>query len=102
MATPKKNIQTLLIKHLIDKGHVELILPDGIIIEIGVTQEDNHGNVVNCIEDYCYVTIRRDNVAFLIDSYAAGLQFIERSNTMLVEDSSVGRDGQLVKRLDII
>lgn len=98
----KKNIQTLLIKHLIDEGHVELILPDGVRIEIGVTQEDNKGNVVNCIEDYCYVTVKRENVAFLVDSYAACLQYIEEKDTMLVEDSTVGRDGQLVKRLDII
>lgn len=102
MSASKKNIQTLLIKNLIDEGHVELILPDGIRLEIGVTQEDNRGNTINCIKDYCYVTVRRDNVAFLIDSYAACLQFVKRENTLRVEDSTIGRDGQIVERLDII
>ncbi len=101
MSMSKKNIQTLLIKQLIEDGQVRLVLPDGIILEIGVNQEDKDGNVVNCIEDYCYVVVRRDNVAFLLDSYNAGLQFVERKDTMLIEDMTTGDDGQAVKCLEI-
>tara|TARA_Y100000034_G_scaffold117103_1_gene156211 strand:+ start:811 stop:1113 length:303 start_codon:yes stop_codon:yes gene_type:complete len=98
----KKNIQTLLIKHLMEKGQIELLLPDGVKLEIGVMQLDQEGELINCIEDYCYVVANREDKKFTLDSYNVGLQFAESQDTMLFDDVTIGDDGDPVRRLEII
>lgn len=98
----KKNIQTLLINHLIEKGQIELLLPDGVKLEIGVMQLDNKGELVNCIKDYCYVVATHQDKRFLLDSYNAGLQFTETPDTLVFDDVTVGDDGESVRRVEII
>ena len=97
-----KKIQSLLIKHLMEVGHIELTLPDGIKLEIGVVQEDETGKVINCIEDYCYVTATRDETGFLLDSYNTVLQYSEEQSKILIEDSTYDRQGQPIRRLEVI
>ena len=79
----KKNIQTLLIKHLMEKGQIELLLPDGVKLEIGVMQLDKEGDLINCIESYCYVIANQGDKRVLLDSYNMGLQFPETKDTIL-------------------
>jgi hypothetical protein len=98
----KKNIQTLLIKHLMEKGQIELLLPDGVKLEIGVMQLDKEGDLVNCIENYCYVVANREDKRLLLDSYNAGLQFIDTKDTMLFDDVTKGTDGDSIRRLEVI
>lgn len=99
----KKSIQNLLIKHLTKKGQIELSLPDGVKLEIGVMQMDKEGELVNCIEDYCYVVVNREDKSFLLDSYNVGLQFVESQDRMVFDDVTVGTDGKsTVRRLEII
>jgi hypothetical protein len=98
----KKNIQTLLIKHLMEKGQIELLLPDGVKLEIGVMQLDKQGDLVNCIENYCYVVANREDKSLLLDSYNAGLQFTEDKDTMLFDDVTKGTDGDSIRRLEVI
>ena len=38
-------IQSLLINHLLKHGHIQLKLPDNVVLEIGITEEDRHGNI---------------------------------------------------------
>lgn len=98
----KKNIQTLLIKHLMEKGQIELLLPDGVKLEIGVMQLDKQGDLVNCIENYCYVVANREDKSLILDSYNAGLQFTEDKDTMLFDDVTKGTDGDSIRRLEVI
>ena len=98
----KKNIQTLLIKHLMEKGQIELLLPDGVKLEIGVMQLDQEGDLVNCIEDYCYVVANREDKRFLLDSYNVGLQFTETQDTMIFDNVTIGCDGEPIRRVEII
>ena len=98
----KKNIQSLLIKHLMKKGQIELLLPDGVKLEIGVMQLDKEGDLVNCIENYCYVVANREDKKLLLDSYNVGLQFTDTKDTMLFDDVTIGINGEAVRRLEVI
>jgi len=83
-------------------GHIDLVLPDGIRLEIGVVQEDETGKVINCIEDYCYVAATREETGFLLDSYNTVLQYSEEQSKILIEDSTYDRQGQPIRRLEVI
>lgn len=98
----KKNIQTLLIKHLMEQGQIELLLPDGVKLEIGVMQLNQNGDLVNCIEDYCYVVANRADKRTLLDSYNVGLQFSDTQDTILFDDVTLGTDGESIRRLEVI
>ena len=98
----KKNIQTLLIKHLMEKGQIELLLPDGVKLEIGVMQLDKEGDLINCIESYCYVIANQGDKRVLLDSYNMGLQFPETKDTILFNDVAEGLDGDPIRRLEVI
>ena len=96
-----RKLQYLLITELLDKGSVELILPDGITLEIGILQEDEFGELKKA-EDYCYVVATRDGKSTVLDSFNLGLQFEANSDTIIYEDELVGAGGKLVKTLDVI
>jgi len=100
MNTPRK-LQSLLIRQLLDQGTVEFILPDGVTLEIGITQEDKFGETHKA-EDYCYVVAKRGGKSALLDSYNLGLQFEDEENTIIYEDKAVDQDGRLVRSLDIV
>jgi len=100
MNTPKK-LQSLLIRQLLDKGTIQFLLPDGVSLEIGITQEDKFGET--CLaDDYCYVVAERDGKSVMLDSYNLGLQYNEEENTIICEDEAVGDDGQLLHVLDVV
>ena len=96
------NIQSLLIKYLMEKGQINLLLPDGVELEIGVMKESKRGKWTNCIDDYCYVEVSKEGKNFLMDSYNMGLQFVKNSDTMVFQDESIRDDGKLIQRIDVI
>ena len=100
MNTPKK-LQSLLIRQLLDKGTVQLLLPDGVEIEIGITQEDQFGDTRKS-DDYCYVVATRQGKSIMLDSYNLGLQYEDEKNTIVLEGESLGNDGQLLRSLDVV
>lgn len=100
MNTPKK-LQSLLIRQLLDKGTVQLLLPDGVQIEIGITQEDQFGETHKS-NDYCYVVAKRQGKSVMLDSYNLGLQYEDERNTIVLEDKALGEDGQLLCSLDVV
>lgn len=96
-----RKIQHLLIMELLEKGSVELILPDGITLEIGIIQEDQFGNVSKS-DDYCYVVATRGGKTTLLDSYNLGLQYEPEKNTIVFEDEITDPNGKVVKTLDVV
>jgi len=100
MNTPKK-LQYLLIHQLLEKGTVELVLPDGVSLEIGITQEDQFGDSRKT-DDYCYVVASREGKSVMLDSFNLGLQFEDEDNTIVCEDEAIGEDGQHIRLLDIV
>lgn len=101
MSNTKTNkLQYLLIKQLLEAGRVQLLLPDGMTLEIGVVQEDKCGDLVKT-DDYCYVVATCDDRSAIIDSYNLGLQFEDRLN-IIYEGTDVGDDGAIVKYMDVV
>ena len=37
----KNKIQSMIVEHLMKHGHIQLLLPDNMTLEIGITQENN-------------------------------------------------------------
>jgi hypothetical protein len=97
----QSKIQSLIIKHLMDHGTLDILLPDGIVLEIGITQTDKNGDTVKS-DDYCYVVAARDNKKTLLDSYNLGLSFTDKPDTIVFEDRGHDEQGLPIRRVDVI
>lgn len=97
----KQKIQSLLISHLLQHGHIDLRLPDGMVLEIGIDQEGTNGNLVKK-DDYCWVIASHGNRATTIDSYNLGLRFEDDASKLIFEDRFTDNAGMDVRRLDVI
>ena len=92
----------LIIHQLIERGYVSLMLPDGVTLEIGITQEDQYGDLKK-VEDYCYVVATsKDGRSTMLDSYNLGLQFQDGDDTIICEDRVLDDNGTLVRTLDVV
>jgi hypothetical protein len=96
-----RKLQYLLINQLLEKGSVQLLLPDGMRLDIGIVQEDEFGKIKK-EEDYCYVVASRDGKTAMIDSYNVGVQYEEEKNTMVYEDETFDDQGRLIKTFDVV
>jgi hypothetical protein len=97
----KNKIQALLINHLNKYGNIELVLPDGVVLEIGVNQEDKNGDIV-IADDYCWVIASRNDRSAVLDSYNLGLRFADNARTIVFEDRYIDQNGEEVRRLDVV
>jgi hypothetical protein len=97
----KNKIQSLIVEHLLKHGQIELVLPDGVTLEIGLTQEDQEGKLT-IHDDYCWVIASQGGRATSIDSYNMGLRFADKENILVFEDKFVDQDGEKVRRLDVV
>lgn len=97
----KNKIQSLLVTHLFKHGQISLLLPDGVTLEIGVTQEDDDGKLV-VQEDYCWVIATHKNRSANLDPYNMGLRFSENDKNIVFDDKFTDKNGELVRRLDVI
>jgi hypothetical protein len=95
-------LQYLLINQLLEQGSVSLLLPDGITLEIGITQEDQYGESKK-VDDYCYVvSTSKDGRSTMLDSYNLGLQFEDDDDKIICEDRVLDDNGTLVRTLDVV
>lgn len=94
-------LQYLLIKQLLKDGSVELLLPCGMTLEIGITQEDKNGDQVK-VEDYCYVVASDDRRSVLIDNFNLGLQFEDQDDTILFDDTVTNENGVEIRRVEVV
>ena len=69
----KSRIQSLLITHLQKFGSIDLLLPDGMRLEIGITQETKNG--VTKDQNYCWVVTTRDDRRTILDRYSMSMFF---------------------------
>jgi hypothetical protein len=96
-----RKLQFLLIKELLEKGAVEILLPDGITLEIGITQENEFGKFEKS-DDYCYVVATRQGKSSLLDSFNLGVQFVPEEDTIVCEDEVVDKNGVTVRTLEVV
>lgn len=97
----KNKIQALLISHLSKHGHIDLLLPDGMVLEIGIDQEGIDGNLKKQ-DDYCWVIASQNNRATSIDAYNLGLRFEDDDSKLVFEDRFIDNAGEKVRRLDVV
>lgn len=102
MKTNKQTkIQELIVKHLKEHGTLDILLPDGIVLEIGCTQTDQKGNRVHS-DEYCYVAAAREDKRTLLDSYTLGLSFGDADDSIVFEEAGWDDRGSPVRRVDVI
>lgn len=83
----KDKIQHLLISHLLEEGNIELILPDGMIVELGIIKENKLGELAK-VEDYCWLIATQKDREVSLDSYNLGLRFNDNEGKIIFEDST--------------
>lgn len=74
MAT-KNRIQFMLIDYLRKFGQINLLLPDGVSLEIGITEESKNGTIKN--ENYCWIQTERDDRKTVLDRYSMSVAYDE-------------------------
>lgn len=97
----KNKIQSLIVEHLLKHGQIEIVLPDGVMLEIGLTQENKNGDLT-IHDDYCWVIASQGGRATSIDSYNMGLRFTDKENILVFEDKFTDQNGEQVRRLDVV
>lgn len=94
-------LQALLMAQLQKFGTVELVLPDGVVVELGITQIDQTGDMVKA-EDYCWVIASRNDKSVSIDKYNVGVRFSDDPQAIVLDDRFIDNDGVEVRRLDVV
>jgi hypothetical protein len=97
----KNKIQSLIVEHLLKHGQIELVLPDGVKLEIGLTQESPDGKLT-IKDDYCWVIASQNGRAASLDAYNMGLRFSDDENILVFEDKFIDQNGESVRRLDVV
>lgn len=97
----KNKIQSLIVEHLLKHGQIELVLPDGVTLEIGLTQENQDGKLT-IKDDYCWVIASQGGRATSLDSYNMGLRFTDDEKIIVFDDSFTDQTGENVRRLDVV
>ena len=100
MKTTKNKLQQLFVEHLLKTGAVELALPNGMVLEVGVTQENKYGDL-EITQDYCWVVASQKNRSVSIDSYNLGMRYTGEKE-IVCEYSSVSDDGTNIKIFDVM
>jgi hypothetical protein len=100
-ANEKSKIQELLMHHLMYEGSIELRLPDGMVIEVGMTQENEEGDLeIN--PHYCWVIASQDDRAVNIDTYNLGLRYSQSKDKMVIEQDVISLDGKPTCVLEVV
>lgn len=94
-------IQSLLINYLLKHGHIQLLLPDNVTLEIGITEEDQKGSVKKT-DDYCWVIAKKENRAACIDSYNLGIRFENESKAIIMDETFVDSDGVNIRAVNVV
>lgn len=101
MNSPARNkLQRLFVEYLMKEGTLQLSLPNGMVLEVGVTQENKYGDQ-EITPDYCWIVASQKNRSVCIDRYNLGLRFSGESE-MVCEHSVLNEDGTSLKILDVV
>lgn len=93
-------IQSLLIEHLMKQGNIELLLPDGVKVEIDITKEGKRG--IEISDDYCYVKSSRQDQSVILDTYNISLEYNDNHKKMVCFDQKIDENGKEFKRVEIL
>lgn len=96
----KNKIQRLVVEYLLREGALELCLPNGMVLEVGVTQENRRGDQ-EITPDYCWIVASQRGRSVSIDNYNLGLRYPEGSE-MVCQQSVLKDDGTSLNILEIL
>jgi len=96
-----KRLQASLINHLEKHGTIQINLPDNFILEIGITEEDENAKI-DKNDQYCYVIVKNESRATVIDKYNLGLRFSDDLNSIVMDDKFVDHDGKNIKTINVV
>ena len=97
----KYKIQHLLISHLLEEGNIQLALPDGMVVELGILKENKYGSLSK-VDNYCWLIASQRDREVSMDSYNLGLRFNESNGKIIMEDESEVNDGQNFRSFSVI
>lgn len=97
----KNKLQTMLIDQLFKYGQIELLLPDGVTLEIGCTQENEDGEIVKR-DDYCWVIAKHQNRLASIDPYNVGISLIGDEKAIVLDEEYIGRAGEKIRQFQVV
>lgn len=95
----KNKVQEVFINHLLKEGQVQLLLPNNMILEVGITQENRYGDLEKNPE-YCWIIASQNGREVSIDEYNLGLKYEDKK--IICEHDAVSLDGENIKILDVI
>jgi hypothetical protein len=96
----KNKVQEVFINHLLSEGQVQLLLPNNMVLEVGITQENKYGDLEKQ-PNYCWIIASQNGREVSIDEYNLGLRF-EDKNKMICEQKSISQDGENITIFDVI
>lgn len=83
----RDKIQHLLVTHLLEEGHIELTLPDGMTVEMGILKEGKDGHL-HKFDDYSWVIASQKDRTISMDSFTFGVRYAEECGKVMVEEST--------------
>ena len=99
--TRKDKIQHLLISHLLEEGCIQLTLPDGMVVEVGILKEGKNGDLEKT-DDYCWLIAQQKEREVSMDTYNLGLKFKDHNGKFIFEDSSEMENGRKVRSFNVL
>lgn len=93
-------IQRLFVEFLMKEGALELALPNGMVLEVGVTQENEKGDL-EITPDYCWVVASQKGRSISMDNYNLGIRY-SGDKEMVCEYSLLSDDGTNINILDVV
>lgn len=97
----KDKIQHLLISHLLEEGTIQLALPDGMVVELGILKEDKYGDLVKT-NNYSWVIATQKDREVSMDSYNLGLRYNTDNGKIILEDESEIDNGRNMRTFSVI
>jgi len=97
----KVNIQKNFINELLKNGQIQLTLPNDIVLEVGITQENKYGNLEKN-PNYCWVIASQNGRTVLLDKYNLGLRYKDDEDEKIIFEDKYNYNGEITKVLDVI
>jgi len=97
----KDKIQYLLVSHLLKEGHIQLTLPDGMVVELGTVMEDRYGQLTKT-DNYCWIIASQKDREVSMDSYNLGLKYTDDNGKVILENDLESVNGRPIRTLNVI
>lgn len=92
-------VQEYFVRHLLQEGFIKLLLPNDMVLEVGITQENKHGDLEKT-SNYCWVIASQQNRSVAIDAYNLAVRC--ESDNIICEQNSFDQNGDSIKILEVI